>query len=205
MALRGSPNSHCRYLSGYRSRGRPAIVRCVGRIEETESCVRRACADCCSVCDRGGGSRAVGLKPPVGTSARRPSRLQSLIWDVRFCLRADAFIRNEFAGPSSELAEPACFHFLSITDAGLDGNFDRSDCYNVTSMSGRHAQHFRTKVLGTMTAAMTAANSKPAAIRDNDMSRLRFSPLRTGVALRLIPIAMLVAILWLAIALVVGS
>ncbi|MGY3484357.1 hypothetical protein ACVW1C_002240 [Bradyrhizobium sp. USDA 4011] len=52
---------------------------------------------------------------------------------------------------------------------------------------------------------MTAANSEPAAIRDNDTSRLRFSPLRTGVAHRLIPVAMLAAILWLAIALVVGS
>ncbi|MGY4476935.1 hypothetical protein [Bradyrhizobium sp. USDA 3364] len=52
---------------------------------------------------------------------------------------------------------------------------------------------------------MTAANSKPAAMRDNDTSRLRFSPLRTGVAHRLIPITMLVAILWLAIALVVRS
>jgi hypothetical protein len=53
---------------------------------------------------------------------------------------------------------------------------------------------------------MTAADSEPIAIgRDDGTARIRFSPLRTGVANRLILVAMLTAILWTAIALVIGS
>lgn len=52
---------------------------------------------------------------------------------------------------------------------------------------------------------MTAADFKPVVIRDTSPSRLRFSPLRMSVAQRLVPVTVLVAILWLAIALVVRS
>jgi hypothetical protein len=53
---------------------------------------------------------------------------------------------------------------------------------------------------------MTAVDSKRMAIRGADgAARIRFSQLRTGVANRLILVAMLAAILWTAIALVTRS
>jgi len=52
---------------------------------------------------------------------------------------------------------------------------------------------------------MMAADSEPIAVRGDDgTARVRFSPLRTGVANRLILVAVLAAILWTAIALVIG-